>query len=172
MYCVIQEIKLKKENTYGEYKELEAYYTSSVKYGVSCGYYGYEYTGGRFKRSIKKAYKISIHKSYRENGKVKKKQWSIGTIEYYEIATNSDTWIGDYCNLNNKCESIGITEEQLCKMIYKKLNPLVEGIEEEYKKTNEYKTHKKHEKIINKYLVLTLMINVMMFLVYLEIRKC
>lgn len=37
-------------------------------------------------------------------------------------------------------------------MIYKKLNPLVEGIEEEYKKTNEYKTHKKHEKIINKYL--------------------
>lgn len=152
MYCVIQEIKLKKENTYGEYKELEAYYTSSVKYGVNCGYYGYEYTGGRFKRSIKKAYKISIHKSYRENGKVKKKQWSLGTIEYYEIATNSDTWIGDYCNLNNKCESIGITEEQLCKMIYKKLNPLVEGIEEEHKKTNEYKTHKKHEKIINKYL--------------------
>ena len=49
MYCVIQEIKLKKENTYGEYKELEAYYTS-VKYGVNCGYYGYEYTGGRFKR--------------------------------------------------------------------------------------------------------------------------
>jgi hypothetical protein len=31
-------------------------------------------------------------------------------------------------------------------MIYKKLNPLVEGIEEEYKKTNEYKTHKKTRK--------------------------
>lgn len=84
MYCVIQEIKLKKENTYGEYKELEAYYTS-VKYGVNCGYYGYEYTGGRFKRSIKKAYKISIHKSYRENGKVKKKQWSIGQLNIMKL---------------------------------------------------------------------------------------
>lgn len=152
MYCVIQEIELKKENTYGEYKELEAYYTTSVKYGVDCGYYEYGYTGGRFKRPIKKAYKISVHKSYRENGAVKKKQWSICTIEYYDIASNCDLWIGDYCNLNNKIESIGITEEDLFKIIYNKLNPLIERIGQEYRKTKEYKTRQKHDKIINKYL--------------------
>ncbi|WP_195428547.1 hypothetical protein [Clostridium sp. D46t1_190503_E9] len=152
MYCVIQEIGLKKENTYGEYKELEAYYTSSATYGVDVGYYEYRYTGGRFKRPIKKAYKISIHKSYREAGKVKKKQWSICTIEYYDIATDSDMWIGDYCDLNKKIEAIGVTEEELCKMVYNKLNSLVERIEREYKKTKEYEIHKKHEKIINKYI--------------------
>ncbi|WP_373205849.1 hypothetical protein [Clostridium tertium] len=151
MYCVIQEVELKKENNYGEYKELEAYYTSLVIDGVEGGTYGYRYTGDRFKRPIKKAYKISIHKSYRENGKVKKKQWVICTMSYYDIA-NLSSWIGDYCNLNSKCESIAITEDQLCELVYKKLDPLVKKIEEEYQQTEEYITYKKHRQIIDKYL--------------------
>ena len=57
-------------------------------------HYAYRMTGGRFERPIRKAYKVSIHKSYREDGKVKKKQWVIGTMEYYNIATNC-YWIGD-----------------------------------------------------------------------------
>lgn len=152
MYCVIQEVELKKENTYGEYKELEAYFTSWVIDGVEGGTYGYRYTGDRFKRPIKKAYKISIHKSYRENGKVKKKQWVICTMRYYDIACTWGSWIGDYCNLNAKCEAIGITEDELCKLVYEKLDPLVEKIEKEYQQTEEYKTHEKHRKIIDKYL--------------------
>ncbi|WP_460292825.1 hypothetical protein [Clostridium tertium] len=151
MYCVIQEVELKKENNYGEYKELEAYYTSLVIDGVEGGTYGYRYTGDRFKRPIKKAYKISIHKSYRENGKVKKKQWVICTMSYYDIA-NLSSWIGDYCNLNSKCESIAITEDQLCELVYKKLDPLVKKIEEEYQQTEEYITYKKHRQIIDKHL--------------------
>ncbi|MDU4724849.1 hypothetical protein [Clostridium sp.] len=152
MYCVIQEVELKKENIYGEYKELEAYYTSWVIDGVEGGIYGYRYAGDRFKRPIKKAYKISIHKSYRENGKVKKKQWVICTMRYYAIASTCGSWIGDYCNLDKKCEVIGITEDELCKLVYEKLDPLVEKIEKEYQQTEEYKTHEKHRKIIDKYL--------------------
>lgn len=152
MYCVIQEVELKKENTYGEYKELEVYYTSWVIDGVEGGTYGYRYTGGRFKRPIKKAYKISIHKSYRENGKVKKKQWVICTMSYYDIVSGCGSWIGDYCNLDSKCELIGITEDELCELVYKKLDPLVKKIEEEYQQTEEYKTHEKHRQIIDKYL--------------------
>ena len=152
MYCVIQEIELKKENTYGEYKELEAYYTSWAIDGVEGGTYSYRYTGDRFKRPIKKAYKISIHKSYRENGKVKKKQWVICTMSYYDIVSGCGSWIGDYCNLNSKCESIGITEEELCELVYKKLDSLVEKLEKEYQQTEEYKTHEKHREIIDKYL--------------------
>lgn len=151
MYCVIQEVELKKENTYGEYKELEAYFTSWVIDGVEGGTYRYRYTGDRFKRHIKKAYKISIHKSYREDGKVKKKQWVICTMGYYDI-TGISSWIGDYCNLDKKCEAIGITEDELCKLVYEKLDPLVEKIEKEYQQTEEYKTHEKHRKIIDKYL--------------------
>lgn len=152
MYCVIQEIELKKENTYGEYKELEAYYTSWVIDGVKGGAYGYRYTGDRFKRPIKKAYKVSIHKSYRENGKVKKKQWVICTMSYYDIVISCGSWIGDYCNLDKKCKVIGISEDELCELVYKKLDPLVEKLEKEYQQTEEYKTHKKHRKIIDKYL--------------------
>ena len=99
--------------------------------------YLYRKTGEIFERPIKKAYKISIHDSYRENGKVKKKQWSICTISYYEIAEGW-TWIGDFIGLKNKVNDIGITEEKLCEMIYKKLDPLVEQIQEEFYQTAEH----------------------------------
>lgn len=151
MYCVIQEVELKKENTYGYYKELEAYYSSWTMNGVENGYYSYRYTGDKFKRPIKKAYKISIHKSYREDGKVKKKQWVICTMGYYDIVSTCGSWIGDYCNLDSKCEAIGITEDELYELVYKKLDPLVEKIEKEYQQTEEYRTHKKHECILKKY---------------------
>lgn len=139
MYCVIQEVELKKENTYGEYKELEAYYTSA---------------GGRFKRPIKKAYKVSIHKSYRENGKVKKKQWVICTMDYYDIAKNTYC-ILDYTiqsKLEEKLIDMGITEEELLDLVNKKLDPLIAKVQKEYQQTEEYKTHKKHKDIINKYI--------------------
>lgn len=153
MYCVIQEVELKKENTYGAYKKLEAYYSSLSINGVDHGRYRYNYTGGRFERPIKKAYKVSIHKSYRENGKVKKKQWVIGTMSYYAIATNS-YWIGD-CISSSKREKIlkemEISEEELWELIDKKLDPLIEKIQKDYQQTEEYITDKKHDEIIKKY---------------------
>ena len=151
MYCVIQEVELKKENTYGAYKELKAYYTSCIINNVENGWYSYTYSDDRFIRPIKKAYKISIHKSYREKGKVKKKQWVICTMGYYDIVSTCGSWIGDYCNLSAKCEAIGITEDELYKIVYEKLDPLVEKIEKEYQQTEEYRTHKKHECILEKY---------------------
>ena len=107
MYCVIQEIELKKQNTYGEYKELEAYKSTWFINGVEGGTYSYRYTGDRFERPIRKAYKISVHHSYREAGKVKKKQWTLGTLEYYYIATDS-CYIGDCCNMEEKADAIGM----------------------------------------------------------------
>ncbi|MDB1956613.1 hypothetical protein PMY38_07740 [Clostridium tertium] len=153
MYCVIQEVELKKENTYGAYRELEAYYSSIIIDGVECGRYRYEYTGGRFERPIRKAYKVSIHKSYRENGKVKKKQWVIGTMSYYAIATSA-YWIGE-CVQSSKLKKIlnemEISEEELWELIDKKLDPLIEKIQKEYQKTEEYITDKKHDEILVKY---------------------
>lgn len=154
MYCVIQEIELKKENQYGRYKELKAYESRFTINNIEHLRYSYTYSDERFKRPMKKAYKISIHQSYRENGKVKKKQWVICTMEYYDIAQGT-TYIGDYfisSNWEKKLKSLGISEDELYDLVYKKLDPLIRRVQNEFHKTEEYKTHQKHEAIINKYL--------------------
>lgn len=151
LYCVIQEVELKKENTYGAYKELEAYKTNWTFNGQDIGSYNYRYTGGRFERLIKKAYKISIHHSYRKNGKVKKKQWSICTMDYYYIATCGG-YIGDCCNLEKKAEAIGITEDELFRIVAVKIDSLIIQIKKEFQQTEEFKTQQKHKEIIDKYL--------------------
>lgn len=142
MYCVIQEIETKKENKYGAYRELEAY-----RYEWSSSY-SHRYTGERFNRSIKKAYKISIHNSYRERGEVKKKQWVMCTMGYYDLAANGG-YIGDWCNLKKKSELIGIDEEELYNIISIKLEPLRDRLEKEFQQTEEYKIEAEHRMIIN-----------------------
>lgn len=145
MYCVIQEIERKTEVS-GEPKELEAY---TWGYGEET-VYAYRYSSERFIRPIKKAYKISIHKSYREDGKVKKKQYSITTMGYYDIY---EFPLEDFASrkIEDLARELGVTEEYIYKLIYKKLDPLYEQIREEYEQTEEYKTSRKHSEIIRKY---------------------
>lgn len=150
MYCVIQEVELKKENAYGHEKELEAYKFEISYNGADKSYYAYRYTGGRFERPVKKAYKISLHQSYRDNGKVKKKQYSVCTMSYYDLFDFSlyDCAAGRIERLSKQLE---VKEDDIYKLIYEKLDPLVEKIEKEFQQTEEYKTHEKHREIIKKY---------------------
>lgn len=149
MYCVIQKIFNKNIKYHGEAKELKVSTGSFTIDGKS--YYRYEFTGGYFERTHKEAYKISIHKSYREKGQVKKKQWVICTIPYYSIADDF-TWAGDFTiGLTNKLKEIGITEDQLWDMVYEKLQPIIDNITKEFKRTEEYKAKKKHEAVLKKY---------------------
>lgn len=145
MYCVIQEIERKTEDL-GRPKELEVY---SWNKGDK-KFYSYRYSSERFIRPIKKAYKISIHKSYREDGKVKKKQYSITTMGYYDIY---EFPLEDFASrkIEDLARELGVTEEYIYKLIYKKLDPLYEQIREEYEQTEEYKTSHKHSEIIRKY---------------------
>lgn len=76
MFVVVQEIQLKKPNQYGAYREYEvcSFSASKANNGLHTWYrYKPIVESGRFERPNKTAYKISIHRSYRENGKVKKK---------------------------------------------------------------------------------------------------
>lgn len=153
MYCVIQEIELKKSDNSGEYKEIEAYKTEWSTNGNEFCSYGYRFTGDRFERPIKKAYKISIHHSYRKDGKVKKKQWYVCTISYYDIV-DGYTWVQDHMRLSRWGElinNIGIKEDEFVKIIYDKLDPLIEKIEKEFQETEEYKVKAEHEEILEKY---------------------
>lgn len=150
MYCVIQEIELRKENPYGHYKELEVYKNKWFINGMDGGSYSYRYDGERFKRLIKKAYKISLHKSYREDGKVKKKQYSVCTMSYYDLLEFSlyDCASG---RIERLSEELKMNEDDIYNLIYSKLDLLIEKVEKEYHQTEEYKTHKKHEDILKKY---------------------
>lgn len=146
MYCVIQEIERKTEDL-GRPKELEVY---SWNKGDK-KFYSYRYSSERFIRPIKKAYKISIHKSYREDRKVKKKQYSIITMGYYDIyefPLEDCVYSG---KIKDLAAELGVTEEYVYNLIHKKLDPLYEQIKEEYEQTEEYKTSRKHSEIIRKY---------------------
>ncbi|WP_066714958.1 hypothetical protein [Clostridium sp. Marseille-P299] len=87
MYCVIQTIERKKPPGKGYSKELIAKYYEMSLNGQDMSHWSYHYSyNNYFERNIKTAYKISIHHSYRENGKVKKKQFILITVGYYDIA--------------------------------------------------------------------------------------
>ena len=93
MYCVIQEIEIKKVPA-GEAKEIEVYETTWTINGENGSTWGWRYSDEHFERPVRKAYRISIHESYREAGKVRKKQTVICTIGYYEIV-DWGGWIGE-----------------------------------------------------------------------------
>lgn len=151
MYCVIQEIELKKENEHGFYRELKTDSYSFTISGVTKTKYTYAYGDERFKRPVKKAYKVSIHKSRRINGVVTKKQYVVTTADYYSLA---EYWIGD-CSFEKKidgiAESLGTDSNHIWELINAKVDPLQEKIKAEFKKTEEYKTHEKHKKIISRH---------------------
>ena len=148
MYCVIQEIQKKKKNKDGYPKELKSEYMQMSINGQDESHYWHHYSEERFERDIKKAYRITIHESYRENGKVKKKQFGICTVDYYDLATD---WFCLYDWGNSKIETaakeLNCSEEELYTLIEKKLEPIQEQIIAEFQQTEEYKTHEEHEKI-------------------------
>jgi hypothetical protein len=147
MYCVIQKVINKKPNKYGSQKSLEVSSTTMIYKDKKETRYYYTYCSERFERPIKDAYKISIHKSYREDGHVKKKQWVICTIGYYYlIDTFADEIIAS--SLEKKQPQMGIDDEYIWNLIHEKLEPLKNAIREEFENTEEYKTTKENEEII------------------------
>lgn len=152
MFCVIQEIETKKPDKYGYSKELEAYYFSMKIRGQECGHWTYTHGEERFERPIKKAYRISIHNSYRENGKVKKKQYVICTAKYYNIATGIFN-LYDWGNsaIERVAAELSVSAESIYELIESKMESLTDKIEAEFMETEEYKTHAEHDRITTLY---------------------
>ncbi len=152
MYCVIQEIELKKSNKGGYSKELISEFIQATSMGHDCSRYWHRYSEERFERTIRKAYKISLHQSYRENGKVKKKQYPLCTVKYYDI---TDGWFNTYDYCDRKINALANELEMETGIIYDliddKINPLVKRIQREFHETEEYKVHKEHERITTLY---------------------
>lgn len=151
MYCVIQKVFNKKCNSFGEQKKIEV---TEYNWGVGDNkpniHYGYKCTG-HFARTHREAFKISIHKSYRKNGKVKKKQWVLSTMGYYDLLD----WSLYDCaggKIDKVSEETGVSADDIYDMVYKKLDPIISKITEEYEQTEEYKTKVKNNKILSRYI--------------------
>ncbi len=149
MFCVIQEVNLKRPNKYGAHKEIRVYQNLWALDGKPKSW-SWEYTGERFERPHMEAYKISLHQSYRKDGKVKKTQYSVATLDYYSVVDNCL-----YDCISRKLETIsaetGITFDTLYGLVEEKLTPLMDRIKAEFGESEEYKTQKKHEAILEAY---------------------
>ncbi len=152
MFCVIQEIQTKKPDKRGYPKQLESKYMQMSISGEDVSHYYYGYSEERFERPVKKAYRISIHHSYRENGKVKKRQFVLCTVNYYNFAMGWFTCY-DYCDgkIEEVAEELGQSIDDVYAIVEEKVNPLIEKIQEEFSQTEEYKTHEEHERVTTIY---------------------
>lgn len=147
MYCVIQQVMRKKPSPYGEYKEIEAYQNQWRLDENKPFTWAWERSGGRFERPHLEAYKITLHQSYREGGAVRKRQYAVCTMSYYDICEN---WWGD-CIIGGPdalAEKLGMDVAELYRIIDTKLEPLRERLEAEFHQSAEYKAKLEHERII------------------------
>lgn len=153
MFCVVQELEVKKQNMNGYSKRIESKYLQISCNGKDLSHYYYEYSREKFERLIRKSYRISIHHSYRENGKVKKRQIVLCTVNYYDIATDFFN-VYDYCNSKIQMVSDEFRKnvDEVYSLVEDKMEPIIEKIQEEFSKTEEFKTHEEHEKIITIYI--------------------
>lgn len=151
MFCVIQEVEVKTVPA-GEPKGIEVYESRWTANGQEFCSYEYRNSTERFDRPIRKSYRISVHESRRENGKVKKKQTVIGTIGYYNIV-DWDGWIGDFVvgGLKAKADILGLTEAALYELIYGKWQPVIDRVLAEFQQTEEYKVKEKNRRIIREH---------------------
>ncbi len=153
MHCYIQEIQMKSSNSIGCGKELCVTTSNWTVNGISYTSYGYTYSDERFDRPIKTAYKVTLHgKSFRdEKGSVRKKQYHVTTIKYYDLVD-----FGWYdCIISEKINEIagemGIEPELVWTEIEDKLDALQDKICNEFALTEEYKAKEKYDAILKEY---------------------
>ena len=147
MFCVIQQITRKKPSPYGAHKELRAYQNKWRLDESKPFTWAWEYTGGRFERPHMEAYKITIHQSYREGGVVKKRQYSICTMSYYDVVEWSLYDCAD-SRIQATAGKLGIEPAELYDLIESKLTPLRERLEAEFHQSPEYIAKQEHERAI------------------------
>lgn len=149
MFCVIQQVMRKKPNPCGEHMEIEAYpLEMSINGEAQIPLWRWKWSDSRFERPHLEAYKITLHQSYREGGKVKKRQFAVCTMSYYDIC---ESWWGD-CIIGGEtalADKLGMEPAELCSLIDSKLEPLRERLEAEFHQSPEYIAAQEHRHILD-----------------------
>ncbi len=154
MFCAIQEIRLKKPNKNGDYKKYRVSDTAITMNGGTTHHYGYDpdYASGRFERPHMEAYRISLHFSYRKDGKPRKRQYSLCTVDWYTLAENLFSlydWAGD--RIERVTDTEGISTDQIYNIAEEKISPLEKEIQKQFHQTGEYKAKREREKLLKEY---------------------
>lgn len=154
MFCVVQILQRKKPNTNGDFRDYEVSSTTicSLDGGPVKTYYSYYPVSDskRFDRPHREAYRISLHESHREGGKVKKKQCSIGTVGYYSLLQ----WgLYDYIDagISRAVEVFDSDYDTLYRLVETKMQPIIDKITKEWRRSEEYKARRQREKIQKAY---------------------
>lgn len=147
MYCVIQQTARKKPDKYGAYRELEAY-QNQWRMDDKPYTWAYSYTGGRFERPHLEAYKITLHHSCREGGAVRKRQYTVCTMGYYDIAEYSLYDLADL-KIQALAAELDIDPAELYEIVETKLGPLRERIEADFHQSAEYRARQEHRRILD-----------------------
>lgn len=144
---------MKSSNSIGCGKELCVTTSNWTVNGISYTSYGYTYSDEKFDRPIKTAYKITLHdKSYRdEKGRVRKKQYHVTTIKYYDLVDFGwyDCIISE--TINEIAGEMGIEPELVWTEIEDKLDALQDKVRNEFSQTEEYSVKEKQDAILNEY---------------------
>lgn len=149
MYCVIQEVQRKRPALYGEPLEIIPYPLEMSINGVEqVPKWCWRWSEERYARPHLEAYKITLHQSYREGGVVRKRQYSVCTMSYYDIC---ESWWGDFIigGENALAEKIGMDAAELCEIIDTKLEPLRERLEAEFHQSAEYIAYQEHRRVLD-----------------------
>lgn len=150
MFCVIQTLQRKKGNPYGAYRKYEVN-SMSIQFpdGTSKTHYSYypKCEAGRFERPHREAYKISIHQSRREGGKVIKKQCVIATIGYYDFAAGWGLYECIDGGIKQAADVFDVDYETLYSLVENKVKPLADKIKKEFHRSEEYKACRQREEI-------------------------
>ena len=149
MYCVIQEVRRKKQDQYGEHMEIIPYPLEMSINGVEqVPKWCWKWSEERFERPHLEAYKISIHHSYRENSVVRKHQYPIRTMSYYDIVEYSLYDCAD-SSIQAMADKLGMEAAELYEIIEAKLEPLRERLEAEFHQSAEYRAKQEHRRILD-----------------------
>ncbi len=154
MFCVIQETQLKKPNTHGAWREYEVTDMQITMNGGTIHHYGYYPVddAGKFERPHREAYRISLHFSYRQDGKPRKRQYSLCTVDWYDFADGCFTlydWAGS--KIERVADTEGVDIDHIYNIVEEKISPLEKEIKKQYHKTEEYKSVKAREKLLKDY---------------------
>ncbi len=117
-------------------------------------HYGYfpVHDTSRFERPRREAYRISLHFSYRQDGKPRKRQYSLCTASWYDFATGCFT-LYDWANsrIERVAEAESMDIDQIYSIVEEKISPLEKEIQKQYHKTEEYKSVKTRERLLKDY---------------------
>ncbi len=156
MFIYIETLLHKRQDRYGAYKEYKvdsATFCFTGHEEKTVYSYNPVYEKGRFDRPHLEYYKVTLQESYRDAGKVKKRQCVLGIVGYYSLAEDCFTLDDYFCDgIEHAIEKFKLPEDYpLFDMVETKLTPLRKQILQEFHKSEEYKAVKMRKQIEKNY---------------------